>query len=92
MASSRPSPRPKRSNNAAPSGRIRRSWSAIRGWITLPSLRRLAILSSLVAVTVATLILFLEMRRGGLNRFGLQALANGSAAADSAKPSTYLRR
>ena len=67
-------------------------WSKARSWVVLPNIGRLAVLGSLVAITVATLVLFLEVRRGGLNRFGLQALANGSATAETPKPSSYLRR
>ena len=60
--------------------------------MVLPNMRRLAVLGSLVAISVATLVVFLEIKRGGLNRFGLQALANGAAAAPASKPSGYIRR
>ena len=91
MASPRPSPRSK-PGKATPSGRIRAWWSKAGGWMVLPNMRRLAVLGSLVAITVATLVLFLDMKRGGLNRFGLQALANGAATSAPAKPSGYIRR
>ena len=71
---------------------MRAWWSKARGWVVLQNMRRVAVLGSLVAITVATLVLFLEMKRGGLNRFGLQALANGAATAPLSKPSGYIRR